>query len=75
MTRYRMRIYKAANDLWQTHDIFAEDETTAKIVAKQKLKELLGELTEQKVPKIGDPTLERFSLYEGDRLICEMVYR
>ena len=33
MTRYRMRVYTAGDQLWQTHDILAEDDATAKHLA------------------------------------------
>ena len=73
MTRYRMRVYKPGDRLWQTHDIFANDDATAKHSAQQKFDELAAELAEQQHPKVDDPTLERFTLYNCDRLVCEIV--
>jgi hypothetical protein len=75
MSRYRLRVYKSSDQLWQTHDIFAEDDATAKHSAQQKFNELAAELAGQEHPKVDDPTLERFVLYNCDRLVCEIVHR
>ncbi len=75
MTKYRMRVYKPGGHLWQTHDIFADDDRAAKRLAQQKFDELAAELADQKHPKIDDPRLERFAIYHGDRLVCEIVHR
>jgi hypothetical protein len=73
MIRYRMLVYKSGDLLWQTHDIFAEDEVTAKQLAQRNFRQLVAELVGQKDPEIDDPTLERFCLYNGQRLICEIM--
>jgi hypothetical protein len=35
MNRYGLRVYKSGDQLWQTHDIFADDDVTAKHLAQQ----------------------------------------
>jgi hypothetical protein len=74
MTRYRMRVYKSGDQLWQTHDILAEDDATAKHLAQQEFDKLAAELVGQQCPKVEDPSLERFGLYDGDHLVCEVVH-
>jgi len=74
MIGYRMRIYKPGDKLWQTHDIFANDDANAMRLAQQKFDELAAELAGQEHPnKVDDPRLERFGLYDGDRLVCEII--
>jgi len=73
MTRYRMRVYKLGDQLWQTHDILAEDDAAAKHLAQQQFDKLAAESAEQQCPKVENPTLERFGLYDGDHLVCEVV--
>lgn len=73
MPEYRLRIYKPVGVLWQTHRIHAPDDSTAKDKAKKHYGELAAELTRQTDPKIDDPRLERYTLHEGDRLVCERV--
>jgi len=75
MNRYGLRVYKSGDQLWQTHDIFADDDVTAKHLAQQKFDELAAELAAQQHPKVDDPTLERFVLYNCDRLVCKIVRR
>jgi hypothetical protein len=75
MIEYRMRVYKPGDQLWQTHPIFADDDATAKQLAHQKFDELIAELAGQKCPKVDDPTLERYGLFDGDRPVCEIVNR
>lgn len=75
ITKYRMRVYKPGDCLWQTHDIHADNDATAKCLAQLKFDELAAELANQEHPKIADPTLERFGLYDGDRLVYENVDR
>jgi hypothetical protein len=74
MTKYRMVVYKAGQ-IWQGHDISASDDATAKALAQQRFDELAAELRGQKNPKIGDPNLARFILYDGVRVVCEVVHR
>ena len=74
MTRYRMRVYKPGNQLWLTHNILAEDDATAKQLAQQEFDKLAAELAGQQCPKVENPTLERFGLYDGNRLVCEVVH-
>jgi len=69
MNRYGLRVYKSGDQLWQTHDIFADDDVTAKHLAQQKFDELAAELAAQQHHKVDDPTLERFVLYHCDRLV------
>ena len=71
-----MRIYAPGNPeprLWQTHDIFATDDDAAKKLAEERYDELSRELAQQQRPKMDDPTLLNFSLYDGERLVCETV--
>jgi hypothetical protein len=70
-----MRIYKSGDQLWQTHNILAKDDTTAQHLAQQEFDKLVAQLAEQQCPKIDNPTLERFGLYHDDRLVCEVVFR
>ena len=42
---------------------------------RQKFDELAAELAAQQHPKVDDPTLERFVLYNCDRLVCKIVRR
>jgi hypothetical protein len=76
MTRYRMRVYAPCDPeprLWQTHDIFATDDDAAKKLAQERYDELSRELAQQQRPKMDDPTLVNFSLYDGERLVVETV--
>jgi hypothetical protein len=76
MTKYRMRIYAPGDPeprLWQTHDIFATGDDAAKKLAQERYDELSRELAQQQRPKMYDPTLVNFSLYDGERLVCETV--
>ena len=71
-----MRIYAPGDPeprLWQTHDIFATDDDAAKKLAEERYDELSRELAQQQRPKMDDPTLLNFSLYDGERLVCETV--
>jgi hypothetical protein len=68
-----MRVYKRGDRLHHTYDIWADNDTTAKDLAQQKFDELAAELAGQVDPKIDDPTLEGFRLYDGERLICEPI--
>ncbi len=69
-----MRIYKPGDRLWQTHHIFADDDANAKRLAQQKFDELAAELGGQQHPnKVDHPRLERFGLYDDDRLVCEII--
>jgi hypothetical protein len=76
MTKYRMRVYAPCDPearLWQTYDIFATDDDAAKKLAEERYDELSRELAQQQRPPIDDPTLANFSLYDGERLVCETV--
>jgi hypothetical protein len=70
MTKYRMLVYRAGQ-LWQSHDISASDDTTAQGIALQRFDDLAAELRRQKLPVVTIPTLERFILYDGVRVVCE----
>jgi len=51
MMKYRMRMFSSGNSeprLWQTHDIFAQDDEAAKIAAQQRYDELVVELVRSK---------------------------
>jgi hypothetical protein len=56
MTKYRMVVLKSGL-LWQSHDIFATDDATAKDLAQQRFDELATALFRQRV---ANPELERF---------------
>ena len=71
MTKYRMVVLKSGL-LWQSHDIFATDDATAKDLAQQRFDELATALFRQRV---ANPELERFILYDGIRVVCEVVSR
>ena len=73
MTKYRMKIYRPGEVLWQTHDVRALDDASAKDKAQKLYADLAAELKGQDDPKIDDPRLERFTLYDGDRVVCEVV--
>ena len=73
MTKYRMLIYRPGGELFQTCDVFAKDDVSAKESALEKFDELFIDLTSQKHPKLDDPRLEKFRLYDGNRLVYEMV--
>jgi hypothetical protein len=75
MTKYRMRVFCPGSpepQLWQTHDIFAEDDATAKAMAQEKYETLSGEL----VRSNADLNLVNFSLcgYDG-QLVYETPRR
>lgn len=53
-------------------DILAEDDATAKHLAQQESDKLAAELAGQQRPKVEN--LERFGLYDGDHLVCEVVH-
>ncbi len=74
MTKYRMKIYRPGEVLWQTHDVCAPDDASAKDKAQKLYVDLAAELKGQDNPKIDDPRLERFTLYDGDRFVCEVVF-
>lgn len=71
MTKYRMRVFCSGGpepQLWQTHDIFAEDDATATALAHQEYAKLAEELVQSN----ADITLVNFSLCGDDnRLVCE----
>lgn len=75
MTKYRMRVFCSGSPeprLWQTHDIFAQDDATAKTEAQQRYDELAAEL----VRSNAELTLIDFSLCgEGGRIVCETPRR
>ena len=71
MTKYRMVVLKSGL-LWQSHDIAAPDDATAKELAQQRFDELATALFRQRV---ANPELERFILYDGARAVCEVVPR
>jgi hypothetical protein len=71
MTKYRMVVLKSGL-LWQSHDIFATDDATAKDLAQQRFDELATTLFRQRV---ANPELERFIIYDGIRVVCEVVPR
>jgi hypothetical protein len=75
MTKYRMLVFCLGSPeprLWQTHDICAQDDATAKTAAQRRYDELAAEL----VRSNADLTLVNFSLCgEGDRLVCETPRR
>jgi hypothetical protein len=76
MTKYRMKIYRPGDPvprLWHTHDIFAADDAMAKTLAQERYDELAQELAQQQEPKIDDPTLVNYCLYDGERLVCETI--
>jgi hypothetical protein len=76
MTKYRMKIYRPcdpAPEPWQTHDIAAADDAAAKKVAQERFSELADELAQQEAPKVDDPTLVSYWLYDGNRLVCEIT--
>jgi hypothetical protein len=72
MAKYRMVVIKSGL-LWQSHDIFAPDDATAKDLAQQRFDELAAALLRQRFPRIDNPALERFILYDGVRVVCEVV--
>ena len=72
MTEYRMLVLRSGL-LWQSHDISAADDETAKGLAQQRLDQLATELRRQRFPGIDDPTLERFILYDAVRVVCEVL--
>ena len=65
--RYRLRAYKPGPEpeLWQTHDVFAENDDDAKAKAQALFQQLLEELAAAR----ADHSLTHFSLSEGDRLV------
>jgi hypothetical protein len=69
MTKYRMLVYRAGQ-LWQSHDISASDDTAAQGIAQQRFDDVAAELRQQRHPRIVDPALERFILYDGVRVVC-----
>jgi hypothetical protein len=72
MTRYRMRVFKPGHpepELWQTHDIFAPDDVTAKTLATEQYDQLAAELAQSK----ADHDLVNFCLCDGERLVCETI--
>ena len=71
MTKYRMVVLKSGL-LWQSHNIFAADDATAKDLARQRFDELATALFKQRA---ANPELERFILYDGIRVVCEVVPR
>jgi hypothetical protein len=76
MIRYKMKIYRADEygpKLWNTCDIFAEDDATAKKLVQGEYDKRGQELVQQQKPKIDDPNLVNFSLYDGDRLVMESL--
>ena len=75
MIKYRMMIYRAVTPpkLWVTCDIFAEDDAAAKKLAQEEYDKRGQELVQQQKPKIDDPTLVNFCLYDGDRLVMETL--
>jgi hypothetical protein len=67
-TRYRLRAYKPGHpepELWQTHDVFAENDDDAKAKAQVLFQQLLEELADAR----ADHSLTHFSLSEGNRLV------
>lgn len=76
MIRYKMKIYHAGEygpKLWITCDIFAEDDATAKKLAQEEYDKRGQELVQQQKPKIDDPNLVNFCLYDGDLLVMESL--
>ena len=72
MTEYRMLVVRSGL-LWQSHDISATDDATAKALAQQRFDQLATELRRQRFPGIDDRTLERFILNDGVRVVCEVL--
>jgi hypothetical protein len=75
MIRYKMKIYRDGErgpKLWITCDIFAEDDPTAKKLAQEEYDKRGRELAQQQKPKIDDPNLVNFCLYDDDRLVMEL---
>jgi len=73
-----MKIYRPddpARRLWVTKDIFADDDAAAKRLAQKYYDKLALELVEQKEPKLDDPALVNYGLYDGERLVCETIPR
>jgi hypothetical protein len=52
MAEYRMHIYEAGEKLWQTHQIYAQNDTEAKAKAQERYDELAKERREQKLPAL-----------------------
>jgi hypothetical protein len=78
MPQYRMKIYRSgvpSPRLWATRDIAAADDAAAKKLARERYDELARELAEQPKPKIDNPTLVNYCLYDGQRLVCETIPR
>jgi hypothetical protein len=66
--RYRLSAYKPGHprpELWQTHNVFAENDDDAKAKAQILFQQLLEELATAR----ADHSLTHFTLSEGDRLI------
>jgi hypothetical protein len=72
MTKYRMLVFKSRL-LWRSHDISASDDATAKGLAQQRFDELAAELRGRRYPRINNPAPARFILYDGVRVVCEVV--
>jgi hypothetical protein len=73
-----MKIYRSgypAPRLWVTKDIFADNDAAAKRLAQKYYEELARELVEQKEPKLDDPSLVNYVLYDGERPVCETIPR
>jgi hypothetical protein len=68
MIEYRMVIFKSGL-IWQSHDISAVDDEIAKDLAQQHFDKLATERRRQGAPR----ALERFILYDGVRVVCEVV--
>jgi hypothetical protein len=73
MIKYRMHVYEPRERPWITCDIFASDDASAKQLAQARFDELIKERIAQGCPKLDSPALDRFTLFEGERLICEIV--
>ena len=66
--RYRLSAYKPGHprpELWQTHNVFAENDDDAKVKAETLFQQLLEGLAAAR----ADHSLTHFALYEGNRLV------